>query len=456
MEGRGRDLEENADEHKRQRGEDEGLVLREGREMGDLVDLRGSSGAEDERDAVEQKRGGEGAEEEVLDGGFRTAAGLLAVAGEDVGGDGGDFEGDEDEEQLNRAGKQAHADGAEDDERVELALVMARLGQSVEREQEGYEDDATDEDVEEDGEGAGFDGGEEAGSLRQGELPEAGPEGERGSDGGDPAERTARPRGRERGVEQHDGDAGEGEDDLGKDAVDVGSGDSLLASGVDDYQLADLRHRAEACASQARCDGGWTPVWMVVEPERWRETHDEHEDNEGREDGEFSETEIGGGFGGGQRALRAVEEALDKPEHVSGAENDAERGDDGPTAADLGKGAGKDDEFSNEAAQHGQADHGEGGDDEIRGCAGKFGSETAVGGDDAGGVTELECAEEQEQCAVDYAVGKDLVDGAGPAGEGEAVDGKHDEAEMAERGEGHQDARSRAGREQGMRRRECR
>jgi hypothetical protein len=31
------------------------LILRGGSEQGDLVDLRGSGGAEDERDAVEQK-----------------------------------------------------------------------------------------------------------------------------------------------------------------------------------------------------------------------------------------------------------------------------------------------------------------------------------------------------------------------------------------------------------------
>ena len=200
------------------------MILRDGRELGDLVDLRCAGGAEDERDAVEQKCRGEGAEEKVLDGGFGAAAGLFAIAGEDVGGDGGDFEGDEDNQQLDCAGEQAHADRAEDDESVELALVMAVVGQGVEREQKGDENDAADEDVEEDGEGAGFDGAEEAGSLRQRKLPEAGPESEGGSDGSDPAERTARPCGRERGVDQHDGDAGEGEDDLGEDAEDVGNG----------------------------------------------------------------------------------------------------------------------------------------------------------------------------------------------------------------------------------------
>ena len=83
---------------------------------------------------------------------------MLAVAGEDVGGDGGDFEGDEDDQQLDGGGEQAHADCAEDDERVVLALMMGVLGQRVEREQQRHENDAADEDVEEDGEGAGFDG----------------------------------------------------------------------------------------------------------------------------------------------------------------------------------------------------------------------------------------------------------------------------------------------------------
>ncbi len=99
------------------------------------IDLRGAGGAKDEGDAVKQKCGGKGAKEEVFDGGFRAAAGLLAVTGEDVGGDRRDFEGDEDHEQLDGAGEQAHADGAEDDERIKLALVMAVFGQRVEREQ---------------------------------------------------------------------------------------------------------------------------------------------------------------------------------------------------------------------------------------------------------------------------------------------------------------------------------
>jgi len=62
-------------------------------------------------------------------------------------------------EQFDGAGEKAHADGAENDERIELALVVAVLRQRIEREQKGHENDAADEDVEEDGEGAGFNGG---------------------------------------------------------------------------------------------------------------------------------------------------------------------------------------------------------------------------------------------------------------------------------------------------------
>ena len=102
-----------------------------GASAGDLVDLRCACCAEDQSDAVEQKSCGKGAEEKVFDGGFRAATGLLAVPGEDVGGDRGDFESDEHEEQFHGAGEQAHADCAKDNERVELALMVAVFGKRI-------------------------------------------------------------------------------------------------------------------------------------------------------------------------------------------------------------------------------------------------------------------------------------------------------------------------------------
>ena len=147
---------------------------------------------------------------------------MLAVAGEDVGGDGGDFERDEDDEQLDGAGEQAHADCAEDDERVVLALMMGVLGQSVEREQEGDENDAADEDVEEDGEGAGFDGASRSRCLRAGKAARGWPRGRSWFRWRRPSRAGgAAMRGGSDGVDEHDGDAGEREDDLGEDAVDV-------------------------------------------------------------------------------------------------------------------------------------------------------------------------------------------------------------------------------------------
>src|ERR1700722_15898254 len=151
--------------------------------------------------------------------------------------------------------------------------MMGVLGERVEREQKSHENNAADEDVEEDGEGAGFDGGVEAGSFRQGELPQACPEGDGGSDGGHPAEHATRQCGRQRGVDEHDGDAGQREDDLGEDAVDVGNwihrwlspvvGSALILSCVDDC-AGDCW---SVCCEGGCCEvswGGCTPVRMLL------------------------------------------------------------------------------------------------------------------------------------------------------------------------------------------------
>ena len=68
----------------------------------------------------------------------------------------------------------------------------------------------------------------------------------------------------------------------------------------------------------------------------------------------------------------------------------------------------------------------------------QLGRQAAVGGDLAGRVVVVERAQQQEQCAIDNAVSENLVDRAVPAGEGEAVDGQHDQAQVAQGGKGHQ------------------
>ncbi len=106
----------------------------------------------------------------------------------------------------------------------------------------------------------------------------------------------------------------------------------------------------------------------------------------------------------------------------------AERGSDGPGAADSGEGAGEDDELADETAEHGQADHGQRRNHEVGGCAGQFGGEAAVRIDEAGGVADFERAEKQEERAINDSMRKNLIDAAGPAEESEAVDGENDEA----------------------------
>ena len=131
MEGRGGDFEENADHHEGEGGENETMGARVGYQAGDFVDLGRAGGAEDEGYSVEQEAGGEGAEEKVLDGGFRAFAGVFAESGEDVGGDGGDFKGDEDDQEFNGGGHQAHTDGAENHEGEVFAAMMLVGGQGV-------------------------------------------------------------------------------------------------------------------------------------------------------------------------------------------------------------------------------------------------------------------------------------------------------------------------------------
>ncbi len=84
---------------------------------------------------------------------MRADSGLLpvfaAVARHDVGGDGRDFERDEDQQQLDGGGHEHHADGAELDEGEEFAEAFGLRGDRVEDDEQRGEHDAGDEDVEE-------------------------------------------------------------------------------------------------------------------------------------------------------------------------------------------------------------------------------------------------------------------------------------------------------------------
>jgi len=116
---------------------------------GNFIDLRSAGSAEDERNAVEQEPCGEGTKEKILDGRFGAFAVFFAVAGQNVGGDGGDFKGDEDHQQFDRRSHEAHANRAKDDEREILAAVVLVGRERVKREEQGNDDDAADQDMKE-------------------------------------------------------------------------------------------------------------------------------------------------------------------------------------------------------------------------------------------------------------------------------------------------------------------
>src|SRR3569833_1093642 len=145
--------------------------------------------------------------------------------------------------------------------------------------------------------------------------------------------------------------------------------------------------------------------------------------------------QIAGRQFGGEFALGSIEDALNHPEHVCSAENDADGGGDGPSVAYAGEGTGEDEELSDEAVQHGQTEHGERDDDEEGSQARYAIGEAAVCGDLARCVADLESTEEHEERSVDDLVVEDLIGCAGPACEGESIDPDSDESEVAERGE---------------------
>ncbi len=190
VEGRCGDLEAEADDDQRER-EKARRAWRWWRGRGRWRRCGGAGGSEGEGDAVEEEGGGEGAEQEVLDGGLGAGGLALAEAGEDVGRDGGDLEADEDHEELDRAGHEHHAGGAEEEEGEVLAGVVGVAFEVVERAEQGDKDDGCDEEVEEDGEGVDLDGAEEGVDGSKAELIPAGEAGGEGAEDGEPAEGLA-------------------------------------------------------------------------------------------------------------------------------------------------------------------------------------------------------------------------------------------------------------------------
>ena len=123
-------LEENSNQHQGKCGMHERLILSGRHVTGDFIYRGRPSGAEHHGNAVEQERSGKGSKQKIFDCGFRSADGLLAISRKNIGGDRGDLQGNKDHQQFNRAGHQAHTDGAERHKRVILALVVTVSGQA--------------------------------------------------------------------------------------------------------------------------------------------------------------------------------------------------------------------------------------------------------------------------------------------------------------------------------------
>ncbi len=223
MKGRGRDLEADADEHQGHR--QEGQRARGGATQhgGDAADVGGAGGAEDHGHAVEEESGGEGAEQEVLERRFGAGGHAPPHPGQHVSGDGGNLQGDEDQDQLDRRRHQRHAHGAEEHQGVILAAADFLEFEVVPGGEDGEGGDDGDDEVEEDAEGVYPHHAEERLALKT-HLKRRGGEGGEGAEEGEHAERAAAGVLVERGLDEHDEHAEEGEDQLRQDADVVGAG----------------------------------------------------------------------------------------------------------------------------------------------------------------------------------------------------------------------------------------
>ena len=102
-----------------------------------VVEVRAAGEAVRERDAVQEERAREPAEDEVLEGAFRARALVAAQARQHVERQREDLERQEDHEEVGRHGDEHHAGQGEQQERVVLAGGQAVAVDGLRREHEG-------------------------------------------------------------------------------------------------------------------------------------------------------------------------------------------------------------------------------------------------------------------------------------------------------------------------------
>ena len=117
-----------------------------------MRELRGSRGAINQRDAVEEKSGGKRAQQKILHGRFVGARNVAAIAGQNVGGDGAGLEPDEGGHQFGGAGHHAHARRGKEHQRVVFAVLDVFAVEIIGRAEHHQERDRSDDHVDEDAE----------------------------------------------------------------------------------------------------------------------------------------------------------------------------------------------------------------------------------------------------------------------------------------------------------------
>src|SRR5262249_52836222 len=175
VEGRERDLESEPDEEKEESHGDDG-VGREAR-VPETFDPDAAALSEEERDAVEREGRREGTRQEVLQTGLGRGVDLPKEAGQDVQREGQELEADEHEQEVEPSRHEQGADLRPQQQRVELALLLAVAPQVARRDKDRDAGRPLQEDPEDGRQGGGLVAAAEGRAGRGGEEePERGGE----------------------------------------------------------------------------------------------------------------------------------------------------------------------------------------------------------------------------------------------------------------------------------------
>ncbi len=152
MERDGRHLEAESDEHERQAGQQQTVLEQHVRpqEVLDLHEVRGARGSVGKRHSVQEKRGREAAEHEVLERRLLRLQASGMAAREDVQRDRERLESEEQHDEIVRRRHHDAADGGEQQEGVDLTAIEVFTAEGVVGDEGREENRTRDRDSEED------------------------------------------------------------------------------------------------------------------------------------------------------------------------------------------------------------------------------------------------------------------------------------------------------------------